>query len=199
MPVTVVGPSSIAGGLLAHAGGSDEVVSTAIVFVALWAGWVGWSRLRHRGFSRLPTTGAWALVAAAPILVVVALTVPRAILGPPPVDLTNRPASTVRLAIEEPTSGQQVPQGTTVRVRLELRDARVVPESTSTVVPDEGHIHLTLDGRLLSMTYDSSTPMTLPTDLDPGDHVLEVEFVATDHAPFDPRVRAETVFEVTGP
>lgn len=184
--------------LLAHAGGSDEVVSTVIVFVALWVGWVGWSRLRDRGFARLPRSGAWALVALAPALVVGALTVPRAILGPPSVDLADRPASTARLAIEEPGAGERIPQGTPIPVRLDLSGARVVEETTSTIVRDEGHIHLTLDGRLLSMTYDASAPMMLPSGLDPGDHRLEVEFVATDHAPFSPRVRAETDFEVTG-
>jgi hypothetical protein len=30
----------------------------------------------------------------------------------------------------------------------------------------------------------------------PGPHVLQVELVASDHLPFDPRVIAQTTFEV---
>ncbi|MEX2274223.1 MAG: hypothetical protein WEA10_01465 [Actinomycetota bacterium] len=195
--MTVVGPSPIAGALLAHAGGADEVVSTAIVFVALWVGWVGWSRLRKRGFHRLPSGAAWALVVGAPALVVVALTVPRAVLDTPSIDLANRPASTASLGIDEPTMQERVLQGAPIPVRLDLRGGRVVQESSSAITPDEGHIHLTLDGRLLSMTYGPNAPLELPGDLDTGEHLLEVEFVATDHFPFDPRVRAETSFEVT--
>jgi hypothetical protein len=41
----------------------------------------------------------------------------------------------------------------------------------------------------------SGLEQTLP-DLAPGTHVLRVEFVASDHAPFDPRVVTQAVFEV---
>jgi hypothetical protein len=34
------------------------------------------------------------------------------------------------------------------------------------------------------------------SNLTPGPHLLQVEFVATDHAPFDPRVIAVTSFQV---
>ena len=40
------------------------------------------------------------------------------------------------------------------------------------------------------MTITASTDTTL-TILTPGTHILQVEFVANDHAPFDPRVIAE--------
>jgi hypothetical protein len=33
--------------------------------------------------------------------------------------------------------------------------------------------------------------------LPPGQHVVQVEFVAADHAPFDPRVLTQTAFQVT--
>jgi hypothetical protein len=31
----------------------------------------------------------------------------------------------------------------------------------------------------------------------PGQHVVQVEFVAADHAPFEPRVLAQAAFDVT--
>ena len=36
----------------------------------------------------------------------------------------------------------------------------------------------------------------LIANLTPGQHLLKVEFVATDHAPFDPRVIVAVAFEV---
>jgi hypothetical protein len=62
-------------------------------------------------------------------------------------------------------------------------------------VPNEGHVHLILDGRLVSMT--SSTDQTLP--LSPGTYRLEAEFVAVDHGPFDPPVTASVTFRVIPP
>ena len=52
-----------------------------------------------------------------------------------------------------------------------------------------------IDGALVSM---SSGTTQLLTDLQPGDHLLQVEFVANDHAPFDPRVLAAVTFEARG-
>ena len=46
------------------------------------------------------------------------------------------------------------------------------------------------------MTMTASTETQL-SDLTPGMHILQVEFVANDHAPFDPRVIAKVTFEVT--
>ena len=50
-----------------------------------------------------------------------------------------------------------------------------------------------LDDQLISMT--SHLESVLP-DLAPGMHLLKIEFVANDHAPFDPRVIAAVSFEV---
>jgi hypothetical protein len=50
-----------------------------------------------------------------------------------------------------------------------------------------------LDGQLVSMTSGTSQMLD---GLELGDHLVQVEFVATDHAPFDPRVLAAATFEV---
>jgi hypothetical protein len=104
----------------------------------------------------------------------------------------DRPASTAKLSIVSPTNGQVV-HGTTVRLKVSLRRARLVPATSVTIVPDEGHLHVTLDDQLVSMT--GSTTQLL-SNLTPGQHLLKVEFVASDHAPFDPRVIAAVAFEV---
>ena len=105
---------------------------------------------------------------------------------------SDRPASTAKLSIVAPRNGQVV-HGTTVELKVILKDAKIVPASTAAIVPDEGHLHVILDDRLISMTGDTQQ---LISNLTPGQHLLKVEFVASDHAPFDPRVIAGVAFEV---
>ncbi|HYY07365.1 MAG TPA: hypothetical protein VFA25_02045 [Actinomycetota bacterium] len=85
--------------------------------------------------------------------------------------------------------------GPTVHLRISLTGARIVKRSSTDLTPDEGHVHVTLDGKLISMTY--GLEQQIP-DLSPGPHRIEVEFVAMDHAPFDPRVTDVTSFQVKG-
>lgn len=111
--------------------------------------------------------------------------------GPP-----ARPRSTARIEILSPTEGRAF-HGTQaspaeVPVRLRVLGARIVPATSTRLRPDEGHIHLFLDGSLISMTGGT----TATVQAVPGSHVLTAEFVATDHGPFDPRIRAEVRFTV---
>jgi hypothetical protein len=105
----------------------------------------------------------------------------------------NRPSSPAKLTIETPRNGQTIKGGGTVELRLGLQNAKIVAVITTNIHPDQGHVHVTLDGRLISMNYQLS--QELPK-LTPGTHVLQVEFVAADHLPFDPRVIAQAAFEV---
>jgi hypothetical protein len=104
----------------------------------------------------------------------------------------ERPSSTAQLTIAVPKNGAVV-NGSTVELRVDLEGARVVPATTTHIVPDEGHLHVLLDDVLISMT--EGLHQTIP-DVSPGLHRLTVEFVASDHAPFDPRVVAVVAFEV---
>ncbi len=63
------------------------------------------------------------------------------------------------------------------------------------IQPRKGHIHLTVDGRLYSMT-DSLTQEVRA--LTPGVHTVQAEFVAADHLPFANRVVAAVAFRVGG-
>lgn len=103
-----------------------------------------------------------------------------------------RPSSTAKLSIVSPANDSVV-RGSTVRVRLRLAGARVVKPTTSDLRPDEGHIHILLDGSLISMNYGLVDEIH---DVTPGRHLLQAEFVASDHAPFDPRVVVVSSFEV---
>jgi hypothetical protein len=101
----------------------------------------------------------------------------------------SRPSSPAVVTIVSPTSGQSV-TGTTVHVAITLTGAKIVSATTTNVQPDQGHIHLYVDNVLVSMNYglEQDLPVT------PGTYVLKAEFVASDHAPFDPRVWSPEVF-----
>jgi hypothetical protein len=103
-----------------------------------------------------------------------------------------RPSSPAKLTIVTPRNGQTV-HGDRPEVRLDLTGAKIVNRTTTHIQGDEGHIHLLVDGKLVNMNYGLSE--RLP-ELTPGQHVLQVEFVAADHAPFEPRVLTQAAFTV---
>ena len=105
-----------------------------------------------------------------------------------------RPTSTGSLTIVSPTDGEVI-HGSTVDLKVNLTGAKIVPLTTTALTPDEGHIHVSLDDQLVSMT--TGTELKIP-NVTPGHHLIRVEFVATDHGPFDPRVIALVSFEVKG-
>lgn len=111
-----------------------------------------------------------------------------------PTVAVERPTSTAELAIVNPENGDRV-AGDKARLEIDLQGAEVVDQTSTDLRPDEGHLHVTLDGKLVSMTSGTSQ---LLADLTPGEHLLQVEFVANDHAPFDPRVLAAVTFEAKG-
>jgi hypothetical protein len=98
----------------------------------------------------------------------------------------QRPSTTARVAIVSPTAGQVV-TGSTLHVVLQLTGGTIVPTSTATPMGNnEGHIHLLDNGSVISMAYGAQQDISLT----PGPHLLEAEFVASDHLPFSPRVIA---------
>jgi hypothetical protein len=112
--------------------------------------------------------------------------------GSPSPTRAGRPSSTAKLSILEPENGSVV-HGSSIHIRLQLKDAHVVKPTSTELQPDEGHIHVLLDGKLVSMNYGLDDVIQ---EVDPGPHLLQVEFVANDHAPFDPRVVVVSSFEV---
>jgi hypothetical protein len=111
--------------------------------------------------------------------------------SPSPSSVT-RPSSIAKLSILSPRNGSVV-KGSTVHLELSLQGAQIVKQTSTDLSPDKGHVHVLLDGSLISMNYSLGDEIP---DVGPGTHRIEVEFVATDHAPFDPRVTAVTSFQV---
>jgi hypothetical protein len=186
--------------MLAHAGGADESLSVVMLFAGLWVGWAGWSRLKGKGFPRLPIQIAYTLVAAGVILAISAAIIPRRIFGPtgtlvrPPAAV--RPVSTATLTITNPVPGQVV-QGNILDVVLNLNGGTIVDATTTRLTSNTGHIHILLDGSLVSMTYGVVQELSMQ-GLAPGKHALEAEFVAADHGPFVPPVTAQVQFILAG-
>ena len=183
--------------MLAHQGAVDESLSVAMLFGALWIGWVGWSRLKGKGFPRLPSWAGPGLMVLAGGLAVASALVPRALFpATAPVVSGSRPSSTATLTFTDPNDGQIV-TGDEVEVVIELQGGRIVEGSGTDLTPDTGHVHLVLDGQLVSMTYGLVQVVDLG-EVPPGSHTLQAEYVAADHAPFDPRVTAAVRFETEG-
>lgn len=103
-----------------------------------------------------------------------------------------RPSSTGHLTLVSPTQGE-VFTTSTVPVEVTLTDAKIVAITSTNLKPNEGHLHLSLDNKIVSMNYQADTVIH---DVTPGTHVVRVEFVATDHAPFDPHVFVEVTITV---
>jgi hypothetical protein len=107
----------------------------------------------------------------------------------PAVSAGPRPSSPAVIAITQPASGAVV-TSSAVHVVISLQGAQIVSATTTNIRPDQGHVHLYVDNVLVSMNYGLEQDIPVK----PGTYVLKAEFVASDHAPFNPRVWSQQVF-----
>jgi hypothetical protein len=103
----------------------------------------------------------------------------------------ERPTTNARIQIVSPTPNQET--GPDVTVQVKLIGAKEVPQVDGPLKPDEGHIHISLDGAVVAMAYGDSQTLKALT---PGQHSVQVDFVAIDHVPFKNRVTAAVLFTV---
>jgi hypothetical protein len=106
--------------------------------------------------------------------------------GPP-----KRPSTAARISIVSPAANATV--GTDSTLEIALTGGRLVSRTTGPLTPDEGHLHITVDGMTLVMTEELVRPLL---GLAPGEHSVQVEFVAVDHGPFANRPVAAALFTV---
>jgi hypothetical protein len=78
--------------------------------------------------------------------------------------------------------------------RLRLTGGTVVPFTGTNLVPNQGHIHVYVDGQLVSMPTGG---LAERLKVSPGRHEVRAEFVANDHGPFVPAVQASVRFTVS--
>jgi hypothetical protein len=135
------------------------------------------------------------LLLAALALLVVACSTPTVTLTPgmshemsPAASLGPRPSSFATVEFVEPKPGATV-EGAAVHVVLRLNGAVIVADTTTSIRPDEGHVHLYVNNQLVSMNYG----LEQDVPVNPGTIVIKAEFVAADHAPFSPRVWSDEI------
>jgi len=137
---------------------------------------------RHRA-------AAIGLIVLTAACLVVAMAIPFIVHATPEL---GRPSTDARLRFLSPRPGELIRGNPAiVPVTLHLYGGKIVPFSSLHLVPNEGHIHLYLDGSLVTMTG-----LDARVTADPGEHSLRAEFVAVDHGPFQPRVLASVTFRV---
>jgi hypothetical protein len=168
----------------------DQGVATWLMVAAVFLGWIGIARLRGRAFTRLPRAAGWVCTGLAVAALGLAVVLPPIIRPNPP---ATRPSSDATISITSPAPGQ-VFHGDPARVdvMVRLQGGRIVPFTSTRLVPNTGHIHVYLDGDLVAMVNTLSRTI----EVLPGRHTLTAEFVAVDHVPWNPRVRASVPFVV---
>jgi hypothetical protein len=107
---------------------------------------------------------------------------------------SKRPTTTARIVIGSPTPNQET--GPDITVQLQLIGGKVVQRTTGKLTPTDGHIHVSIDDKIVSMAYQTSQELK---GLSPGSHVLTAEFVAVDHRSFKNPPKATVLFRVKAP
>lgn len=111
--------------------------------------------------------------------------------GRPASSAAARPHTAAKLLIVSPTPNAVT--GPDVPVQFQVDGATVSPPQKNRLAPAEGHIHVTVDGKLVAMSFGTTTELL---GLNPGLHTLQAEFVANDHLPFADRVITIVLFTV---
>ncbi|MHB8513147.1 MAG: hypothetical protein ACYDCC_13330 [Actinomycetota bacterium] len=96
------------------------------------------------------------------------------------------------IQIINPKPGQIV-HGSTLIVHVKVNGATIITYATLHVDPYHGHVHLRLDGTIVTLLASATYELT---GLTKGRHLLEAEFVQGNHVPFKPRVKQEVPFTV---
>ena len=107
----------------------------------------------------------------------------------------SRPTTTAKLVILSPEPNQVT--GPSLTLQFDVVGGTVLPPAqvTGPLRGDQGHIHVSLDGKLVQMAYSTHADLN---GLTPGPHAVSAAWVATDHLPFANRVVADVLFTVQG-
>ena len=106
-----------------------------------------------------------------------------------------RPHTDAKLIIVSPTPNEVT--GPDLEIKFQVIGGTILPpaQATGPLQGDQGHIHVSLDGKLVQMAYAAQAQLS---NLSPGQHALSAEWVASDHLPFANRVTAYVLFTVQG-
>ena len=101
-----------------------------------------------------------------------------------------RPLSTATLSILQPTTGSTI-DGKDVEVKLSLVGGTVTMITSRNIKPNVGHIHLRLDGTTITILGSLDDHIK---NVNPGQHIVQAEYVASDHLPFARDILATVSF-----
>jgi MYXO-CTERM domain-containing protein len=179
----------------AHGGltGPSDNVATILAVLAIVA-LASWRRRRKSATTPRQRRLLLLLPGTAVVLVLAAVAAPSFVSTTPS---KNRPTTTARLQVLSPEQGSTT--GPDIDLRLRLIGGQVVPPTNviaTRLPPNKGHIHVLVDGKLVTMAYGLNQPIK---GLAAGPHSVEVQFVAVDHAPFRNPVATSVLFTVGSP
>ncbi|MEA2447222.1 MAG: hypothetical protein QOK47_859 [Actinomycetota bacterium] len=95
----------------------------------------------------------------------------------------------ISVKITSPAEGATVPADKTITLDVALTGGTLV--SGASTDPKAGHFHVYVDRELVSMP----TNATPTVKLEPGSHVVSVEFTTAAHASYSPRILDEVTVE----
>ena len=167
---------------------SAEAISTAAISGVL-------AVVLFRPWKKVSSMSARVTRLALPVLLAGTVTLSGCGAGKSSSSSGKRPTTPVRVQITQPTPNQVIVGDKTTLV-INLIGGTVVDRTNGPLTPTEGHIHVTLDGKLVSMAYQTTQELT---GLTPGSHSATAEFVAVDHQPFQNRPTAAVIFQSQAP
>lgn len=127
------------------------------------------------------------------VLAALALTVGAFAFDTPDETKGNGISTDAEVVIVDPSDGGTIAAGETLTLEIRIDGGSLTTENT-TDEPDAGHLHIYVDGKLVSMP-SVATPKIDGEDLPAGEHEIIVEFTQADHRPWDPPV--QTAITVT--
>lgn len=104
-------------------------------------------------------------------------------------------ASPVKVALLSPKNDEVI-TASTVHVAVSLSGGTITPEYSTHVSPTVGHLHLYMNGELVSMNYSTDTDLLVDRGTE---YSLYVEWVASDHGSFTPRDVTPKIFFAVSP
>lgn len=110
---------------------------------------------------------------------------------PAQIPCEDRPLTQASVSVTSPLP-DQVFESQDVPLKIDLQGGEIASVSSSNNREGEGHLHISIDNRLASMTAEADQVLQVPA----GKHELEVEYVANDHAPFCKRIADRVRFTV---
>lgn len=91
------------------------------------------------------------------------------------------------LSIKSPKK-REIIKGSTVPVKVDLKNVTLVDVPGRPNKPNEGHLHVSLKTGGKAKSVTTAEEKVDFTDVAPGDYIIEVELANNDHSSFDPPI-----------